>query len=105
MQDTKAILESELEEIESQIVGLQKVFEERPGYGLGKGSSLVARREVNRAMLRRLRRRADELERALLRLTEGSYGICVRCGKPIHPERLAVLPDTQLCIECRREDE
>ncbi len=37
---------------------------------------------------------------ALKRLREGSYGICARCGDPISPERLDVLPDTPLCRTC-----
>ncbi|MFL7792285.1 MAG: TraR/DksA C4-type zinc finger protein [Anaerolineae bacterium] len=36
-------------------------------------------------------------------MDKGTYGICERCGKPIHPDRLAVLPETRLCIECARE--
>ena len=37
---------------------------------------------------------------ALKRLRNGTYGICVRCGDPISPERLDVLPDTPLCRAC-----
>ncbi|VAV99190.1 DnaK suppressor protein [hydrothermal vent metagenome] len=37
---------------------------------------------------------------ALKRLRDGTYGICVRCGEPISPRRLDVLPDTPLCQTC-----
>jgi len=37
---------------------------------------------------------------ALKRLRDGTYGICARCGDPISPERLEVLPDTPLCRTC-----
>jgi RNA polymerase-binding transcription factor DksA len=37
---------------------------------------------------------------ALKRLREGTYGECVRCGEPISPKRLDVLPDTPLCRDC-----
>jgi RNA polymerase-binding transcription factor DksA len=44
------------------------------------------------------------VEQALARLDQGSYGVCVRCGKPIGDERLDVLPDTVLCAACARGD-
>jgi len=100
MRDTRETLQHELDEIRNRIDELNGVFEERPGYGLGRGDPAAMRREVDRALLRRLGRRAKSLERALLRFHEGSYGLCVQCGRPIHPERLEVLPDTELCVNC-----
>jgi DnaK suppressor protein len=43
-----------------------------------------------------------EVEAALARLDDGSYGICVRCRRPIAPERLDALPWAAHCIECQR---
>jgi DnaK suppressor protein len=43
-----------------------------------------------------------ELEAALARLDDGSYGTCLRCGRPIAPERLDALPWAAHCIECQR---
>lgn len=40
------------------------------------------------------------VRRALARIDEGSYGICVRCGEDIAPARLAVRPEAALCIQC-----
>jgi RNA polymerase-binding transcription factor DksA len=45
-----------------------------------------------------------DVENALQRLDQGTYGVCVRCGKPISDERLDVLPDTVLCATCARGD-
>lgn len=45
------------------------------------------------------------LTAALQRLDEGRYGICESCGRPIARERLDVLPDARLCIQCAREAE
>jgi DnaK suppressor protein len=104
MQDTRVTLEYELDEIRTQIAELKETFDERPGYGLGRGNPAATRREIDRALLQRLRQRAESLEQALWRLDGGSYGICVQCGKPIHPERLAVLPDTIVCIDCAQRN-
>lgn len=40
---------------------------------------------------------------ALQRIREGTYGICVRCGKEISEARLEALPDTPFCRECAAE--
>ena len=46
-----------------------------------------------------------EIDAALRRIDEGTYGICSNCGKPIPEERLEALPWATLCIDCQRERE
>ncbi len=43
------------------------------------------------------------VEAALARLDDGSFGVCVRCGKPIAPARLEALPWAATCIDCQRD--
>jgi DnaK suppressor protein len=43
-----------------------------------------------------------EIEAALLRIDDGSFGICKACGNPIEPERLEYLPWTALCAKDAR---
>ena len=45
------------------------------------------------------------LEQALERIEKGEFGICVRCGKDISPERLEAVPHARLCIECKSREE
>jgi RNA polymerase-binding transcription factor len=42
-----------------------------------------------------------EIDAALERLEDGSYGICERCAEPIRWERLEVLPMSRLCTPCQ----
>jgi DnaK suppressor protein len=42
-----------------------------------------------------------EVDAALERLENGSYGICERCTEPIPFERLEALPMTRLCTPCQ----
>jgi RNA polymerase-binding protein DksA len=44
----------------------------------------------------------SEIEGALVRIEEGTYGVCVNCGKPIAEERLAAIPWATYCIDCKR---
>jgi DnaK suppressor protein len=46
-----------------------------------------------------------QIDAALKRLDEGTYGTCARCGGEIAPERLDATPWASLCIDCKREAE
>ena len=43
-----------------------------------------------------------DVERAIAKLADGSYGLCDRCGEAISPERLEAIPWAPLCIRCAR---
>ncbi|WP_241992552.1 TraR/DksA family transcriptional regulator [Cryobacterium lactosi] len=43
------------------------------------------------------------IDAALVRIDDGSYGICLRRGEPIGRERLEARPAAELCIDCARE--
>lgn len=42
----------------------------------------------------------DDINAALARISEGTYGRCACCGKAINPDRLDVLPATPYCVSC-----
>ena len=46
-----------------------------------------------------------EIDGALQRIEDGTYGLCERCGQPIGGERLEALPWATLCIEDKRKQE
>lgn len=45
-------------------------------------------------------RRLVEIDGAIAQLADGQYGICTRCGRPIPPGRLEVLPAASRCAQC-----
>ena len=45
------------------------------------------------------------IDAALARIEDGTFGACLRCGKPIAPERLEALPYATLCIDDKRLEE
>ena len=47
----------------------------------------------------------DAIDAALLRIDEGTFGLCERCGQSIDPERLEALPYATLCIDDKRKQE
>jgi DnaK suppressor protein len=46
-----------------------------------------------------------EIDAALKRLEDGTYGTCVRCDGGVGEERLEARPWATLCIECKRREE
>jgi DnaK suppressor protein len=49
----------------------------------------------------RLQETLHQVEAALQRLNDGSYGKCTRCGEQISTARLEALPYAELCIRCQ----
>jgi DnaK suppressor protein len=49
--------------------------------------------------------RLIELEAALKRLNQGTYGICTVCGGPIMEARLDAMPETAHCMACQVDTE
>jgi RNA polymerase-binding protein DksA len=86
----------ELEEIEERL-------QDKGDYSPGTGDPLVVRWELDLALKTRVENRIEQLEEALDRLHEGTYGVCRRCGRDIDVERLEALPQTDICINCARE--
>jgi RNA polymerase-binding protein DksA len=47
----------------------------------------------------------SEIDAALQRIEDGTYGICASCGRAIPRERLEANPWASLCIDCKRKAE
>lgn len=56
--------------------------------------------EVLEALLAEAEAGLRQVGLARLRLAEGSYGECQRCGEPINQARLEVLPAAEYCLDC-----
>jgi DnaK suppressor protein len=73
------------------------------GGGVGGDSAAITfDRELDEGLEEGALKRLEEIDRALLRLAEGRYGMCERCGQPIGAERLQARPWATLCIDDQR---
>lgn len=65
--------------------------------------------EYAQSMAFRLRDREKfllkKIEKALIRIEDGTFGMCERCEEPISMKRLEARPVTTLCIRCKEEQE
>lgn len=61
--------------------------------------------DINLADLDRHINETRDIEAALIRLADGTYGRCTDCGEPIGFERLQVYPTAKRCIGCQTDYE
>ena len=81
-----------------------RLTERRDGSPFGKieeEANGVAGLEKRVAPQSRIRDTLVQLEHALQKLDEGTYGLCDSCEQPINPARLETLPLAALCVSCK----
>ena len=62
-------------------------------------------REINFILSDRERVKLKQIDDALERLDDGSYGVCESCGLEIAEERLGAMPFSRLCRDCQQDEE
>lgn len=62
-------------------------------------------RELSLTLGDRERQKLSEIEDALERIRDKSYGVCEECGEPIGENRLKALPFTKVCVDCKSRSE
>jgi len=72
-------------------------FDQHPA---DEGSELFER-EKNMTVIQTLEVSLDEVNQALRKVDNGTYGQCERCGQPIAPKRLEAMPEAVHCIQCQ----
>jgi DnaK suppressor protein len=55
------------------------------------------------AMVEELKNRLTDIDAALSRIADGSYGYCTNCKTMIDADRLAILPTATLCLSCEQQ--
>jgi DnaK suppressor protein len=84
------------------------LLEETGDLAIGSGDHLAdsASETYMRELDEGLEENADhllaEIDAALARIADGTFGLCASCGKPIAPERLEAVPYATLCIDDKR---
>ena len=79
--------------------------EEIPETGMADTATVTLDREVDYSLEENAAHVLREIDDALKRLDDGTFGTCRRCGKPIGEERLDAMPYVTLCIDCKRLEE
>jgi RNA polymerase-binding protein DksA len=67
-----------------------------------EGATIAFERSQVSALAQQVQRHLAEVDAALQRLDDGTYGVCERCGSPIGEGRLEARPAARTCIDCAR---
>ncbi len=65
-----------------------------------EGTTVTVERANEVSMLAALEASLVELLDARVRLDDGAYGVCERCGEPIPEARLEIRPEARFCVAC-----
>jgi DnaK suppressor protein len=101
-------LTAELEAMEEHLPEVEQIsLDASGGYDedLADVASDTFEREKGMAIENSVQDLLQQVEEALGRIDEGTYGVCEVCGSPIHPDRLRALPYARLCINCKAREE
>jgi len=94
-------LTGELEQLKSTV---RPADERREGSPFGKREEEATESfelEKRLTLEKRIREQLAEVEHALQKFEDGTYGLCDNCGQPIDPARLEALPQASLCLKCK----
>ena len=98
-------LREEIRDAEQEIVGLLRDGGDGAGNDQADVGSTTLERDHEMSLANNARDMLDQLERALSRIEDGTYGICESCGNPIGKGRLQAFPRATLCVSCKEREE
>ena len=101
LSDLRASLEQERSDLRARLseMGLLSGGESFD-MNFADSSQVTAERGEVEALAGSLRESLNDVEAALVKLDNGTYGTCEGCGQPISPARLEAKPAARLCMEC-----
>jgi len=107
----RVFLEKEKKRIQDELAELTSsaehpMDERREGSPFGKREEEATESmelEKRLAIEERLKSLLAEVDRALQKMDQGTYGVCDICNTKIDPARLEALPQAILCINCRQK--
>lgn len=72
---------------------------------MADGGTATFEMEKDLALVRNAQALLTDVDQALARMNDGTYGTCERCGKPIPIERLEAFPQATFCVPCKTQRE
>lgn len=105
-QDARNVLEAEraelLETLEGHYAELESL-DSQATTGMGETDHLVnsEHNELTARVVAVTKSTLAEVEAALGRIDDGTYGLCTSCGSAVSSERLAAIPAAAHCVECQ----
>lgn len=94
-----------IEGLDSEISGLMRDSGDGAGQDQADIGSTTFERDHELTVLANERDKLAQIDRALARIDDGTYGVCESCGEPIGKMRLMAFPRATLCMTCKQREE
>jgi len=104
MTEVRILLEGRRRQLAAELAELTKPPEAGSnlsfGKRIGEGTTEAVERISSTAAARSIAAALAEVDRALEKVEEGTYGFCDECEQSISPERLEAMPAATMCVTC-----
>jgi RNA polymerase-binding protein DksA len=90
---------------ETELSGLMRDAGDGAGQDQADVGATSFERDYELTVLNSERDKLAQIERALARIDDGTYGVCESCGNPIGKMRLMAFPRATLCMTCKQREE
>jgi RNA polymerase-binding transcription factor len=104
LEQVQTLLEARRRQLADELAELTKPPEAGSnlsfGKRIGEGTTEAVERISSTAAARSIAATLAEVDRALEKVDEGTYGRCDNCGQPVASERLEAIPFATLCVTC-----
>jgi RNA polymerase-binding protein DksA len=90
---------------EAELVGLMRDAGDGAGHDQADMGATSFERDHELTVLNNEREKLAQIDRALARIDNGTYGICESCGNPIGKMRAMAFPRATLCLTCKQREE
>jgi RNA polymerase-binding protein DksA len=98
-------LHNEIAESEHDLAEMLADASDSAGDDQADTGSKTFEREHEMSLANNARDMLLQVERAIHRIDDGTYGVCERCGNPIGKARLQAFPRATLCMTCKQREE
>jgi RNA polymerase-binding protein DksA len=94
-----------LTEQEAELAGLMRDAGDGAGHDQADMGATSFERDHELTVVNNEREKLAQIDRALARIADGTYGICESCGNPIGKMRVMAFPRATLCMTCKQREE
>ena len=98
-------LRGELAETESDLAELMRDGSDGAGSDQADIGANTLTRDHEMSLADNWREMLQQVEHAMDRMDNGTYGVCEQCGNPIGKQRLMAFPRATLCLSCKQREE
>jgi RNA polymerase-binding protein DksA len=105
LNDDRARVVRTLTAQEEDLAGLMRDAGDGAGHDQADMGATSFERDQELIVLNNEREKLAQIDRALARIADGTYGICESCGNPIGKGRAMAFPRATLCLTCKQREE